>query len=196
MTKGLVPLFADCGTATALTYDGVSEQMSFNMSAEGENYDAIITPEGGSRKPIHEKSNEYIDVGGGNLRKGYHLVMKGLDVFNFSLQKVVPNIDELINSGSTSKEKIDYFFLHQANKMVIESIAQKLGVDMDSVPISLKDYGNTSCATIPLTIVGKLAPQNKIVNGKMLLAGFGVGLSLGSALIDFKDVKCPEIIEL
>lgn len=194
--KSLLPIFADAGTATALEFDTKAKPMIFNTSSDGAAYDAIIVPQGGARVPLDESSFEYNHVGNAGKRKSYHLKMKGLDVFNFSLKKVTPNIEELLNKSGQSPEILDYFVLHQANRLILESIAKKLNVPINKVPSSLKDYGNTSGATIPITIASQLRQENKIVNSNLLLSGFGVGLSIASAVVNFNEVICPEIIDI
>lgn len=177
--KSIGPIFSDCGTASAFEYNKNAHPIHFNISSEGKDFDAIIVKDGGSRNTNGKEKA---------------LVMKGLDVFNFSIKKVVPNIEELLLKINVPKNEIDYFVFHQANKLILESIANKLFISLEKTPSTLKNYGNTSGATIPLTIVDTL--KNKIYNKNLLLSGFGVGLSLASALIKTEDVVCCDISEI
>lgn len=194
--KSLVPVFSDAGTATALEFSSVATKMNFNLSSEGQDFEAIIVPEGGARVPLNDESFNYKMYDNAIQRKGFHLAMKGLDVFNFSLKKVVPNVEELFAKSQRAITDIDYFVFHQANKLILESLSKKLNLDMEKVPSSLKKYGNTSGATIPLTIVSELKNKNKITDSRLLLSGFGVGLSIASAIVEFSDVVCSDIIEV
>lgn len=195
--QSLLPIFSDCGTATALTLDKEAPKMSFNISSEGDAYDAIIVPEGGARHPLQNESLDYRNFDGNIKRKGIHLSMKGLDVFNFSLKKVCPNVEELLRKSELTGDNIDYFVFHQANRLILEAVSKKLGISKEKVPSSLRNYGNTSGATIPLTILCNLRNKNnKVPDSKMLLSGFGVGLSLASAVVEFKNVTCSPISEL
>ena len=194
--KSLVPIFSDAGTATALVYDEKADKMVFNISSEGNGHETIIVPEGGSRKPFHEDALRYRSFDNQVERRGVNLAMKGLEVFNFSLKLVVPNVEYLLRTASVSKRDVDYFVFHQANRLILESLSKKLEIDADKVPSSLKDFGNTSCATVPLTIVSCLSKNKRVTDSTMLLSGFGVGLSLASAIVNFKDVCCPELIEV
>jgi 3-oxoacyl-[acyl-carrier-protein] synthase-3 len=196
LDKSLVPIFSDCGTATALAFDSDAKKIEFNTSSEGGDFEAIMVPEGGARKPFHEGSFQYSDYGNSIRRKGFHLAMKGLDVFNFSLKKVAPNVEALLSQSTHSITSIDHFVFHQANRLILEAIGKKLNIAADKIPSSLKDFGNTSGATIPLTIASQLRKGGRVRDSKLLLSGFGVGLSLASAIVEFKDVTCPEIIEL
>jgi 3-oxoacyl-[acyl-carrier-protein] synthase-3 len=194
--RSLTPIFSDCGTATALEFNSNSENIDFNISSEGKDFDSIIIPEGGARYPLNEASFEYKEHDGNIQRKGFHLTMKGLNVFNFSIKKVTPNVEELLQKNNLSNADIDYFVFHQANRLILEALSSKLKLDALKVPSSLRNFGNTSGSTIPLTIVSNLRDEKGMVNGRMLLSGFGVGLSLASAIINFKGVVCPQIIEL
>lgn len=194
--QSLLPLFSDCGTASALEFDAEAKPLYFNMTSEGENFDKIMVSDGGARNLFSEESLLYKEYHPTVKRAGIHLAMKGLDVFNFSLKKVAPNVEALLLNAGQERSEIDYFVFHQANQMILDSIAKKLDIDPAKVPSSLKAFGNTSSATVPLTIVAELSSGNKVADSNMLLSGFGVGLSLASALVDFNGVICPDIIEL
>lgn len=181
--KSLGPIFSDCGTATALVYDKTSVPLYFNMDSEGKDHKAIMVQKGGSREPLMDKERQFLS-------------MKGLEVFNFSLKKVVPNIETLFLRSQQDKNSIDKFVFHQANSLILGSIANKLNLDKTKVPSSLKEFGNTSSATIPLTITTQLPTNNRIQNKKLVFSGFGVGLSLASVIIEFNDVICPSLIEI
>ena len=196
LDRSLLPIFSDCGTVTALEFDSNAGKMEFNTSSEGNDFEAIIVPEGGARQPFHDDSFRYKNDEGDIQRKGFHLAMKGLDVFNFSLKKVSPNVEVLLNNSKHEVDTIDHFVFHQANRLILEAIGKKLSIPAEKMPSSLKNYGNTSGASIPLTIVSTLRKEDKITDGRLLLSGFGVGLSLASAVVDFKIVVCPQIIEL
>lgn len=184
--KGLTPLFADAGTATALCYDETAAEMHFNLSSEGKDYEAIIVKQGGARQGFQKSETE----------KEAFLQMKGLEVFNFSLSKVAPNAEALLKRTNTEQQQIDYFVFHQANKLIVDAIAKKLNVPAEKVPTSLKKFGNTSGATIPLTLVTALSESGKLKDAKLLLSGFGVGLSIASAIISTKNVVSLPLLEM
>ena len=91
---------------------------------------------------------------------------------------------------------IDYFIFHQANKIINENLRKKLGVPSEKFPYSLKEFANTSSASIPLTIVTQIASEMRSKKLTMLCSGFGVGLSWGSVVLKTEKVVCPELIEL
>jgi 3-oxoacyl-[acyl-carrier-protein] synthase-3 len=194
--KSTYPLFGDAGTATALEYDTDAEDMHFNLQTDGSGYDAIIIPDGGIRNLASKDSsfelNKYAE---GIERTQYDIALDGMKVFNFSLREVSPNIKALAEYCKMDLDEIDYFVMHQANKIMNESIRKKMKIDPEKYPYSIGKYGNTSSASIPLTIVTELRNQVENQNLRMLFSGFGVGLSWGSVILSTRNIFCPEVIE-
>ena len=92
------------------------------------------------------------------------------------------------------KELIDYFIFHQANMMMNKFIEKKLKLSNEKVLYSLDEFGNTSSASIPITLVSHLHKQPILKDTNLLLCGFGVGLSWGTAQLKIKkDFKCSLI---
>jgi len=194
--KSTYPLFGDAGTVTALEYKPGSKEMSFNLQTDGSGYEAIIIPDGGIRNLATVESFEYEKISEGIERNKYHIALDGMEVFNFSLREVAPNIRALCEYAETPLEYIDYFVMHQANKIMNESIRKKLKINAEKYPYSIVEFGNTSSASIPLTIVTELAEIVRDKELKMLFSGFGVGLSWGSVILETGNIVCPELIEL
>lgn len=194
--KSTYPLFGDAGTVTALELDKGAQPMNFALNSDGSGYDTIIIPDGGVRNPLTNESYIEKEIEKGIWRSNRNLKLDGLNVFNFSITKVHPQIEKLFNECGKNLSDIDYFVFHQANKLIIETIRKKLKIEANKVPYSLKDYGNTSSASIPLTIVTEL--KNKVISNKlsMLFCGFGVGLSWGSVILETNHIVCPDLIEL
>ena len=194
--KSTYPLFGDAGTATALEYDENAAPMFFNLQSDGAGYKTIIITDGGTRQQLTPESYIDVEIEKGIVRSRKNLVLDGLEVFNFSLREVGPNIKELLHSNSTEIENYDYFDFHQANKLMNETIRKKLKIEPEKVPYSLNKYGNTSSASIPLTIVSELSEKITNRTTHFLLSGFGVGLSWGSVALNATNLICPPVIEL
>lgn len=120
--------------------------------------------------------------------QGHFMRLKGLDVFNYSVKYAPPNIKELLNFANLETEDIQLFVMHQANQLINESIRKQLKISSDICPTSLSDFGNTAIASIPLTL-GLYFSKNA-ANYKLLISGFGVGFSVGSAIMDFHPNVC------
>ncbi len=186
--KSAYPLFGDAGTATLLEYDPNAEPWHFNLQSDGSGKNAIIIEHGHSRHPINQSSDVLHQIEPGVKRTKKDLALNGLDIFNFALKEVALNINTLIESTNVSKEQIDFYLLHQANKLINESVRKKLKITEYKVPYSIDLFGNTSSASIPLTMCYKL--KDELLNGEklLLLSGFGVGYSWGSVLLKTKHI--------
>ncbi len=193
--KSTASLFSDAGTATALEHSP-SHEMYFNLQTDGKGYQDIMIPDGGFRNQVTDQSFIETEFEKGVTRSNLHMKLDGVKIFNFSLREIAPNIHALLEAKAIDKSIVDYFIFHQANLLMLENVRKKLKVEPEKVPYSLYDYGNTSSATIPLTMVVRLKEQ--LCNGdlKLLLAGFGVGLSWGSAYVETRNIVCSDLIEV
>jgi 3-oxoacyl-[acyl-carrier-protein] synthase III len=194
--KSTVPLFSDAGSATALEYNDASKNFYFNLESDGKGYEAIIIPEGGYRNPVTVGSLEMKEIEKGIVRNGTHLILRGIDIFNFSVREVPQNIAALMKQVNVSKDEVDFLLLHQANKIINDAIAGALNFPDDKVPSSLRHYGNTSSASIPVTMVVALQEKLQTKKLNLLLSGFGVGLSWGSVMVETENIVCPSIVEV
>ena len=107
-----------------------------------------------------------------------------LAVFNFTINEVPPLIKEFLEKTNTVIDDYDALVLHQANMMIMKQIAKKVKMPIDKVPVSLDRFGNTSGASVPLTIVDKYSECNDGRELNLLASGYGVGLSWG--VVSFK----------
>lgn len=193
--KSTYPLFGDAGTATLLSSDNFAQPLVFNLQSDGSGKEAIIIPGGGTRNPVDENTYKKVEVEPGIERSMRDLSLNGIDVFNFSLTEVKPNIVNLLSFAGVDIDEIDYFVMHQANKLMNESVRKKLNIESEKVPYSLELFGNTSSASIPLTMVTNL--KNTLTEPrKLLLSGFGVGFSWGSVIIDSKGINVLDLLEI
>jgi len=194
--KSTSPLFGDAGSATALEIDDSAPPMLFNLGTDGSGSNAIIIPDGGARNPTTQESLKSSKVAEGIERNNCNLVLEGMDVFSFGISQAPKTVNGLIKAFNLDINSIDYFVFHQANMMMNKMIVKKLKIEEAKVPYSLKDFGNTSSATIPLTIVTELKEKLENKNCKLLLCGFGVGLSWGSVYVETNNLVCLPLIEI
>jgi 3-oxoacyl-[acyl-carrier-protein] synthase-3 len=181
--KSTYPLFGDAGSATGIELLYNSSTLFFDLGSDGEGYQTIIVPDGGSRNKYHYKSLESKKLDAGIERNNCNLKIDGMDVFSFAITQVPKNINNLLNVYNIEKDKIDFFIFHQANLMMNKMIIKKLQLSTEKVPFSLNKFGNTSSASIPLTIVSELYVDLLNKKKDILLSGFGVGLSWGSVFV-------------
>lgn len=185
-------LYGDAGTATLLE----KGEGDFNavLHTDGEGWNAVCVPGGGCRNPYSEESLLEKEREDGSIGNDLEVYMNGIDVFNFTLRVVPKSIKELLEKTDTQIADYGSIVFHQANKFMIEFFAKKLKYDMTNVPISLDKFGNTSSATIPLTIVSELKNWES-ENKKIIISGFGAGLSWAAASIDLSNTHICELTE-
>lgn len=194
--KSTLPLFGDAGSATAFELSENNGNWLFDLGTDGSGYKTIIVPDGGSRNRINEDSLEIKIIEEGISRNSCDLVLDGMDVFGFGISQGPKTVNKLLEKYAIDKEKIDYFIFHQANLMMNKMIAKKLKLPVEKVPYSLQHFGNTSSATIPLTIVTELKDKIENKSSNLLMCGFGVGLSWGTVFVEDCKIEVLELIEL
>ena len=187
------PIFGDGAAATIIERSKIENNSYFILGTHGKEYKNIIIPAGGARIPYSkETSIENIDENG-NIKSLNNFQMNGKNVFDFTMKAVPQNIQETLEFANLTVDGINYFVLHQANKSIIQNIAMKIGEkNFNKVPTStLAKYGNLAVASIPSVINDCLS--NYVVENKqrLLLSGFGVGLSYGSAVICLEKIYAP-----
>lgn len=194
--KSTIPLFGDGGSATAFELDEEADNLLFDLGTDGSGYKAIMIPDGGSRNRINEDSLKVVNIEEGISRNACNLVLDGMDVFGFGISQAPKTVNKLIEKFEIDKDAIDHFVFHQANLMMNKMIVKKLKLPVEKVPYSLKGFGNTSSTTIPLTIVTELKKSLANNNKDLIICGFGVGLSWGTAKIKLDNVVISDLIEI
>ena len=194
--KSDFPLFGDAGTCTALEYAEGEHGIQIHLGTDGSGKDAILIPDGGYRNPVTRDSLEYKDYGDGQICTGLHARMDGMSVFSFAITKGPKSVKGLCEHFDINIDDIDCFVFHQANRLITEKIQKKLKLEKSKCPDSMDYFGNTSCATIPLTLVTRR--RQELSGSKMRNIGcaFGVGLSWGSVYCETDHIVVPELIEI
>ena len=189
--KTSAPLFGDAGCATAFEFQK-GKNLNFKLWSDGSGFKSIIIPDGGYRNKFSEDSLQIIEDPDGSKRTKVNPKMNGTDVFSFGITQVPREIKLFLEHINKEVSDIDYFLFHQANKFMLEMIRKKLKIESSQVPYSMIKYGNTSSASIPLTL--SLMGANAR-NKKIAMCGFGIGLSIGSAYFEIGDEFINELIE-
>ncbi|MEG0808371.1 MAG: ketoacyl-ACP synthase III [Alistipes sp.] len=194
--KSAWPLFGDAGTATAIEYDLSAPEIYYHLASDGSGSEAISVHDGGFRNPVNDNSLKIESIDVGIERSKLHLILNGMDVFSFGLSKAPQSVNYLIDHFNLDKDAVDTFLFHQANLFMNEKIRKKLKLDDLKVPYSLSDFGNTSSASIPLTLVSQRQQKYQTKKMKTIGCGFGVGLSWGSIYFETDKIMCPSLIEI
>ena len=190
--KNLTPLMGDAGSAILL--ERGSSKSYFVLHSDGSGYEHLIIPAGGCRNPITPEALEPKEREDGSIRRDIDMYMNGGEIFNFTIKVVPKMFDELFEFANLTKDEIDYFVLHQANRYILQNIAKRLSIDESRLPMqTVTKYGNQNSASIPGTINGFLSDKFSNEPLKSLFAGFGIGLSWGACIVDTSSIYAPPI---
>lgn len=191
--KVATPLFGDAGTAT-LVSKGDFPKALFSLNSDGAGSDVIKMPYGGYRSPSCPQGFLKVSDNDGNIRTGEQFYMDGMDVFNFGMRVEPKDIKMLLKECEMNVDDVDLLIYHQANKFMTDFFSKRLKISTDKTPYCLEKFGNTSSASIPLTIVTELEvnyPERKHV----IISGFGAGLSWATAMVDLTQCRISSLVE-
>jgi 3-oxoacyl-[acyl-carrier-protein] synthase-3 len=187
--RSTAPLFGDAGTATALERNQDSFPMCFELGTDGIHAEHLIIPSGGYRQPSTLQTSVRTEREGGNIRSDDDLYMNGAEIFTFTLREVPSMLNSVMTMQGWDADNVDAFVLHQANRFMLNHIVKRMNLPTEKVPYSIEDHGNTSSATLPLTMSQCLGKSLRTKELNLVLGGFGVGLSWGAAAL-----KCGPMI--
>lgn len=189
------PLFGDAGTATLIEKGERFGKSLFSLHTDGKGAEVMMIPDGGFRNPVKENSFIEETDANGDKRTRLQFRMDGMAVFNFGMSEEPRDVKNIVEAAGMELSDIDLLIYHQANKFMTDFFTKWLKFDKAKTPYSIRKFGNTSSASIPLTIVTELKnayPERSNV----ILSGFGAGLSWGSALVNLTHCKISKLVEL
>jgi len=187
------PLFGDAGTAT-LIEKGEYGQATFSLHTDGRGAEIMMIPDGGFRNRVTPESFVETFDSNGDKHNNLQFRMDGMAVFNFGMSEEPRDVKNLIAAAGVELNDVDLLIYHQANKFMTDFFTKWLKFDKTKTPYSIRKYGNTSSASIPLTIASELAASYPNRN-KVILSGFGAGLSWGSVLLDLSKCSISKVID-
>lgn len=165
--KNTKPLFSDAAAATLIGYNPVFTPCKFSFGTDGSRFDHLIARQEAK----------------GETRGGVTLRMNGRGIFEFAAVEVVKDVLNCLKNNSLSLDEIDYFVFHQASSFMLDALAKKLGIkDKSKVVKNLDQVGNTVSSSIPI-VLKYLNDSLDLKQKKILISGFGVGLSWASTIL-------------
>ena len=170
-------LFGDGAGAAVVTDEGDAFK-GFVQGSDGKGGEALD----GDNRPV---VNPFTDNGKQSALGGY-VTMDGPAVYKFAVKTVPKAINELLDEIGWSADDVDVYVLHQANIRIIESVAKRLKQPMDKFPTNLQQCGNISAASVPI-LLDKVRKDGMIRHEeKIILSGFGAGLTWGACAIEWQ----------
>ena len=184
--RSVALLFGDAGSATALEAEpgGAGEPWWFSLHTDGSGWRDLIIEGGGFRDRFPTDSRKHF------------VSMNGAGIFNFTIRAVPTVVDETLSASGTNREAIDYFVLHQSNLFIMRHLAQKMKIPETKIPFTIQEFGSAGGPSVPLTLTqGNLnRPADRAL--RLLLVGYGVGLSWGSALVSLSPDAVLDHLEV
>ena len=166
-------IFGDGAAAALIQKDETKENFQFILGTDGSGYDNLIVRNGGGRNRINKEDEA-----------GNCLYMNGQNIFTFTVEKIPILVKEILEKNNLTKNDVDYYIFHQANAHILRRQREILDIPEEKFYINLEKYGNTVSSTIPIALKDALE-TGKVKRGqKVMLIGFGVGLSWGATIVE------------
>lgn len=182
-------LFGDAGFAAVLGLDAATE-FAYSVYSDGSRFKALYCPWGGAH---HYKKTD--ENGKLTLDRENYSVMDGMAVMDFTLKDVPEDIRKLMAFARVTPDDVNVAFVHQANRMTVETLANSLSMKTESIPFNSEEIGNTSLASVPVCMAEQKRRGKWEVYPCALLSGFGIGLTISSVLIDLTDTYVEETLD-
>lgn len=186
--RKIAQVFGDAASAALLKYTDEVVLSTFVTGSDGSGWDKLITPFGGKRYPITEDALNYKSEpdAQGNRWNGLDPLMKGTEVFNFTMDVAPRLVRETMTAAGWKAEDIGLFAIHQANKQIIEMIATKAEIPIEKTPSeTFTKYANNSTTSVVTVLCDQLTQEN---HSKVVVCAFGIGLSWAGAALDMSEV--------
>ena len=188
-------LFGDAGTCTALSGQGDQQVRAVQFGADGSGFNHIMIPGGMGRDFFSAKSLERAEDHEGEERRPLDLILHGPEILTFTMKRVPPLLKDLLALAQWEVDDVDVFVPHQANKIMLNFLARRMKIDKSKMLLSIERFGNTSSASIPLTMVTQ-GGEHLTKPTKWNLMGFGVGLSWSGLMLETDTIKALPLIEI
>jgi 3-oxoacyl-[acyl-carrier-protein] synthase-3 len=187
LDKGNKTIFGDAGTATLISNEKIESGINasildFSYGTDGSGAEHLIVKNGALRHKELNGDNK-LDENGDFLSNDDNLYMNGKEIFNFTAFMIPPLINEVITKNKTTLDNIDFFFFHQANEFMLNTVRKRCSIPEEKFFVDIKDIGNTVSNTLPIAL--SRASESGLLKNKeyILLSGFGVGLSMGAVIL-------------
>ena len=176
-------IFGDGAAACLISTDGFAEIGEFSLGTNGSGAENLIVKTGASRQK--QPTGLYSEDSEGHIRRDDYLYMNGGAIFNFTLDAVPAMMKGVLEKNRMEKEDVDYYVFHQANKFMLNTIRKVCVLPKDKFYVNLSNTGNTVSSTVLIGLKDCIDNSTIKPGDKVMVAGFGVGLSWGSSILTF-----------
>lgn len=184
------PLFGDGATATWI--EGVDEAQeslrAFVFGSDGSRYDKLIIPVGGSRFMPRDNPEIFSTDENNNYRSNYEIFMDGMAITYFTLREVPPLVENILSAAKLIRSDLDYCIFHQANKFMMTYLRDKTGLNDVPFHNDISETGNLVSGSVPLAIEQVVKNFGATNLKRVMLAGYGVGLSWAGCIADLSGM--------
>lgn len=179
--RDTVALFGDAATATWLSSKKGGVVGRTDFGTDGAGAENLIIRAGGAARPL---SAFYSSQGDRVADRDFRLAMNGRGIFNFMMERIPSSVERALLLNNVEAEEIDLFVFHQGSRFLLEQLANRIGIPKQKVPSNIALHGNTVSSSIPL-LLSELDQAGDLRGKKVLVSGFGVGLSWATSVIQF-----------
>lgn len=177
-------IFGDGAAACLISTDGFAEIGEFVLGSDGSGANNLIVKTGASRQKT--ATGKFVEDEEGHIWYDDYLYMNGGAIFNFTLDIVPTMLNQVTEKNSITKDDIDFYIFHQANKFMLNTIRKVCVLPKDKFYVNLSETGNTVSSTVLIGLKDCIDNQTIKNKDKVMVAGFGVGLSWGGTILTFR----------
>jgi len=180
-------LFGDGAAATMLSAgDGDGGRLvACELCTHGAGFEYGYVPAGGARVPLDEEAKREATDVSGNVRTPADLHLRGPELWRYVSATIPGHVEAFLEKNSLTLEQIDLFVFHQASKLILDSLAKALSLPSEKMFVQMEDVGNLSSASLPYAVCAAREGDAIRPGDRVLLSAFGIGISYGSAIVEF-----------
>ena len=176
-------IFGDGAAACLISTEGFAEIGEFCLGTDGSGAENLIVKTGAAR--CRKATGNVVEDEDGHQRFDDYLYMNGSAIFNFTLEAVPAMMKVILEKNQMEKDEVDYYVFHQANKFMLNTIRKVCVLPKDKFYVNLEETGNTVSSTVMISLKDNLDKGVITPGMKVMVSGFGVGLSWGGTILKF-----------
>ncbi len=190
------PLAGDAGSVAIVERCAEENPIYMDIKHDGSRHKALMVPAGAYRMPSSAETMKLHEREEGVVQSLEHIHMDGPAVFNFTMTDVPAQIEEVLKFSGDTRESIQHFLLHQPNPFILKQMADKMNIPAEKLPSNVVSiYGNCSSVSIPLNIALNCAQQLSNGARRVVISGFGTGLTWASMVMDIGPLSVCKIVD-